>query len=138
MRKETPSTEPVAAATISLFFSKRNRLQRAFNVVADVEKLDFVLGAEERLLALRLRKAISSRLLLSDPPPLGARAPPRNTSTRPLPTYHESQSPPPHQRLCRVTDLHGCYQDSSLSAVGAAPGVGLRWPSLVVKEECCR
>jgi hypothetical protein len=78
------------------FFSKRNRLQRAFNVVADVEKLGFVLGAEERLLALAKNYQFTPPPLgLSDPPPLGARAPPRNTSTRPLPTYHESQSPPP-------------------------------------------
>ena len=68
----------------------------AFYVVADVEKLGFVLGAEERLLALAKNYQFTPPPLgLSDPPPLGARAPPRNTSTRPLPTYHESQSPPP-------------------------------------------
>ena len=105
------------------FFSKRNRLQRAFNVVADVEKLGFVLGAEERLLALAKNYQFTSPPLgLSDPPPLGARAPPRNTSTRPLGSPRTTSLRAHLQRLCRVTDLHGCYQDSSLSAVGAAPG----------------
>ena len=97
-----------------------------------------MLGAEERLLALAKNYQFTPPPLgLSDPPPLGARAP--HLGTLPLDRSPRTTSLRAHlQRLCRVTDLDGCYQDSSLSAVGAAPGVGLRWPSLVVKEECCR
>ena len=79
-----------------------------------------------RLLALakhyQFTPPTGSPLGLSDPPPLGARAPPRNTSTRPLGSPRTTSLRAHLQRLCRVTDLHGCYQDSSLSAVGAAPG----------------
>jgi len=104
IRKETPTTEPVAAAaTISLFFSSQKGIAcnaLPFNVVADVEKLGFVLGAEERLLALAKNYQFTPPPLgLSDPPPLGARAP--HLGTLPLDRSPRTTSLRAHlQRLC--------------------------------------
>ena len=113
----------VAAITIS-FFRKRNPCN-ASNVVADVEKLGFVLGAVGG--RSRRREKLSGLLSglplgPSDPPLLSAHAPFRNTSTRPLATRREPQSPPPvpMQGILPSRVISGF-----LSRWGAAPGVGL-------------
>ena len=122
----------VAAITIS-FFRKRNPCN-ASNVVADVEKLGFVLGAVGG--RSRRREKLSGLLSglplgPSDPPLLSAHAPFRNTSTRPLATRREPQSPPPvpMQGILPSRVISGF-----LSRWGAAPGVWVR-PCLGVKEE---
>jgi hypothetical protein len=131
IRKETPSTEPVAAATISLF-SQRGIACNALSTSLQTLK-SLVLCSELRSAFSPLRKTISSRLLLWAYPIRRPSARVPHLGTLPLDRSPRTTSLRAHlQRLCRVTDLHGCYQDS-LSAVGAAPGAGLRWPSLVVK-----